>query len=279
MANTRLSDLSASGAVAATDIFYGVQTTGVGGVKTTAAQLKTFMSASPTLVTPTLGVAAGTSLALGGATIGSDTLSVTGNSLLTGPLNVTGILSIADGSAANPVLVYASNPTTGFSLGPSGGLRYSVAGVQAFLLSFSLSFSDDIGQVRFGAASDTRIARDGSAGAFAVRHLTNPQILRWYYTYTNLSNYQRGVLSHGADYVEVAAETAGTGADDLDLRLTPAGIGNISFPGGVLLKTRAALTDGAAASLGTLTNAPAVGDPTKWIPINDNGTTRYIPAW
>jgi hypothetical protein len=26
-------------------------------------------------------------------------------------------------------------------------------------------------------------------------------------------------------------------------------------------------------------NAPAAGNPTKWIPIDDNGTTRYIPAW
>jgi len=43
--------------------------------------------------------------------------------------------------------------------------------------------------------------------------------------------------------------------------------------------TSAALADGAGASAGTLANAPAVGNPTKWIPINDNGTTRYIPAW
>lgn len=40
-----------------------------------------------------------------------------------------------------------------------------------------------------------------------------------------------------------------------------------------------AFTDGAAASSATLTNAPAAGNPTKWIPINDNGTTRYMPAW
>lgn len=46
-----------------------------------------------------------------------------------------------------------------------------------------------------------------------------------------------------------------------------------------LHKTSVALSNGAGASAGTLTNAPAVGNPTKWIPINDNGTTRYIPAW
>jgi hypothetical protein len=40
-----------------------------------------------------------------------------------------------------------------------------------------------------------------------------------------------------------------------------------------------AFADGAGASAGTLANAPAVGNPTKWIPIDDNGTTRYIPAW
>lgn len=49
MAGTKLSDLSASGAVAATDIFYSVVTAGVGGVKATAAQVKTFMSAAPTI--------------------------------------------------------------------------------------------------------------------------------------------------------------------------------------------------------------------------------------
>lgn len=62
MANTSISNLSAGAAVSATDLVPNVQTVGVGPVKTTAAQLKTFMSASPTLVTPTLGVATATSV-------------------------------------------------------------------------------------------------------------------------------------------------------------------------------------------------------------------------
>jgi len=41
----------------------------------------------------------------------------------------------------------------------------------------------------------------------------------------------------------------------------------------------ASFDNGAGAQMGTLTNSPAVGNPTKWIPIDDNGTTRYIPAW
>jgi len=46
-----------------------------------------------------------------------------------------------------------------------------------------------------------------------------------------------------------------------------------------LMETSVALTNNAAAAVGTLNNAPVAGDPTKWIPINDNGVVRNIPAW
>lgn len=46
-----------------------------------------------------------------------------------------------------------------------------------------------------------------------------------------------------------------------------------------LIGTITGFANGAAANVGTLNNAPAAGNPTKWIPIDDNGTTRYIPAW
>lgn len=47
----------------------------------------------------------------------------------------------------------------------------------------------------------------------------------------------------------------------------------------VLHHTSVNLANGAAANVGTLNNAPALGDPTKWISIDDNGTTRYVPSW
>jgi hypothetical protein len=57
------------------------------------------------------------------------------------------------------------------------------------------------------------------------------------------------------------------------------GVG-LKVPGGAqFLTTSTALTNGAAAGAGTITNAPAAGNPTKWIGINDNGTIRYIPSW
>jgi len=48
---------------------------------------------------------------------------------------------------------------------------------------------------------------------------------------------------------------------------------------GDLANTTTAYTNNAAAQLATLTNGPTAGNPTKWIPINDNGTIRNIPAW
>lgn len=46
-----------------------------------------------------------------------------------------------------------------------------------------------------------------------------------------------------------------------------------------LIHTGTTLTNNAGAAAGTLLNAPAAGNPTKWIPIDDNGTIRNIPAW
>lgn len=55
--------------------------------------------------------------------------------------------------------------------------------------------------------------------------------------------------------------------------------GALTVNSATMIATKTAFTNGAAAQVGTLTNAPAAGDPTKWIPVDDNGTTRYIPAW
>lgn len=54
---------------------------------------------------------------------------------------------------------------------------------------------------------------------------------------------------------------------------------NITNNQTILLATSVALTDNAAASAATLLNSPVVGNPSKWVAINDNGTTRYIPTW
>lgn len=55
--------------------------------------------------------------------------------------------------------------------------------------------------------------------------------------------------------------------------------GGITHGSTTLLTTTVALTAGGTGLTPTLTQGPVSGNPTKWVPINDNGTTRYIPTW
>jgi hypothetical protein len=113
--------------------------------------------------------------------------------------------------------------------------------------------------------------------------------------YNNAGSYvSYGIQPSGGIYIRASANVASgsvafsashnTGNNGL---LQILGNGNATFygavtvPGGTspLLTTSSAVTSGAGSSAGTLLNAPAAGNPTKWIPFNDNGITRYIPAW
>lgn len=55
--------------------------------------------------------------------------------------------------------------------------------------------------------------------------------------------------------------------------------GGVTHASTTLITTTVSLANNAGGSTGTLTNAPASGNPTKWIAINDNGVTRRIPTW
>lgn len=154
-----------------------------------------------------------------------------------------------------------------------------------------------------------------AANRAALRSGATPQTLRVYNTFTDASNYEgvelswfgaipiinnvsagtgvgRGLylgngsgnpvvyISGGGDFV-ASSDTFGSLGGAANRFNTLYLSNNINIPGAAVpvFTTQAAITSGAAAAAGTLTNAPAAGNPTKWIPINDNGTTRYIPAW
>lgn len=74
-----------------------------------------------------------------------------------------------------------------------------------------------------------------------------------------------------AEHTALAAGFTGTG---LLVRQT-----SPTFADATLHRTSTTLTNGAAAAAGTLANAPVAGNPTKWAPVDDNGTTRYVPMW
>jgi hypothetical protein len=97
-----------------------------------------------------------------------------------------------------------------------------------------------------------------------------------------LSNVQGGNATEqyhlsAAEHTALIAGYTGTG---LLVRQTSPTIITPTINGATtLLKTSTALANGAAAAAGTLLNAPAAGNPTKWAPVDDNGTTRYVPMW
>ena len=72
------------------------------------------------------------------------------------------------------------------------------------------------------------IAAD-AADIFAQRNSTNAQTFRVYETYTDSSNYERASLSCASNTATLAAETGGTGSDDMDVALTPAGAGLVKY--------------------------------------------------
>lgn len=81
--------------------------TASGTTGTTSTNL--VFSTSPTLVTPVLGVATGTSLALGGATLGTNALAVTGTTALSSTL--TSAAHTITSSSANALVVGANGTT------------------------------------------------------------------------------------------------------------------------------------------------------------------------
>lgn len=82
-----------------------------------------------------------------------------------------------------------------------------------------------------------------------------------------------------ASAVTLNAPTGATTAYALWVQTGNSLLQTLTINSATMLTTNTNFTNGAGSGVGTLTNAPASTNPTKWIPINDNGTTRYIPAW
>jgi hypothetical protein len=104
------------------------------------------------------------------------------------------------------------------------------------------------------------------------------------YNYTTTDFSSR--LEHTAGGFKFFTAPSGTAGNAITFteraNITTTGLavtGTLTTSSTTLHTSSVALTNGAGSSAGTLTNAPSVGNPTKWIPIVDNGTTRYIPCW
>jgi uncharacterized spore protein YtfJ len=97
---------------------------------------------------------------------------------------------------------------------------------------------------------------------------------------------QTGTAGYAAFLANVIEATTGSGTKRLfDGQISGASKFNVDDTGlittanGTMIASNSGFTNNAGAQIATLTNGPTAGNPTKWIPINDNGTIRNIPAW
>ena len=160
-----------------------------------------------------------------------------------------------DGTVSLPSLYWGTDTATGFYRIGLNNIGYSYNGTKLLDLSATL-----LG-VTGGVSVTTQFTSSVATG-------TPPLVVA---STTNVANLNASSLNGGTF---AAPGPIGGGTPDTGT------FTSITTPGGATFHTtNTALTNGAAAAVGTLLNAPAAGNPTKWIGINDNGTTRYIPAW
>lgn len=159
------------------------------------------------------------------------------------------------GTVAAPSLYWTTDTATGFYRIGANNIGYSYNGTKL------LDFSSLLVGVTGGVSVTTQFTSSVATG-------TPPLVVA---STTNVANLNASFLG-GATFA--APGPIGGGTPDTGT------FTSITTPGGATFHTtNTALTNGAGAAIGTLLNAPTAGNPTKWIGINDNGTTRYIPAW
>ncbi len=225
MADAKLTALTAASALAAADLFY---------VSQSAASRK----------------ATGTQLL---ALVGTAYVPLAGGTM-------TGALTLPAGTEGSPALVIGS----GVGFYNTGGtvLDMSIAGAVAMRMSangwylpkssglIELSSGGSLGWdngIAGTGTTDIRLYRDAAA-TLAQRNGTTQQIFRLYNTTdAGLTNYERLTLTGVAGTsVNITAETLGTGADNLDIVLTPAGSGTTIATGP--LQAGSLVTGGGAAN-------------------------------
>ena len=159
------------------------------------------------------------------------------------------------GTVSLPSLYWTTDTATGFYRIGANNIGYSYNGTKL------LDFGSELLAITGGLSVTKQITSTLATG-------TAPLVVA---STTNVANLNASSLG-GATFA--APGPIGGGTPDTGT------FTSITTPGGATFHTtNTALTNGAAAAVGTLLNAPAAGNPTKWIGINDNGTTRYIPAW
>jgi hypothetical protein len=128
-----------------------------------------------------------------------------------------------------------------------------------------------------GSGQDFTVLNNAGSGAFNVPAGTTNVVVV-------------GTLTSGAAAITGNSTVTGTLTVTSTLTVSAGGAiinGSVALIGALTLTSagaslftlNAAYTDHVGAQAGTLTNAPAIGNPAKWFGINDNGTVYKIPGW
>jgi hypothetical protein len=118
-----------------------------------------------------------------------------------------GILLAGDGTQAAPSLAFATDPTYGFYKGNN------FIGVTQQVVANSSISASSLNAGSGGSLSigwDARLYRD-AANVLALRNGTNAQAFNIYNTYTDTSNYERGVLKWSGNFLHIGTEKGGSG--------------------------------------------------------------------
>lgn len=107
------------------------------------------MSVSPSFTTPTLGVAIGTSLALGGCTIGADTFCATGSGTFSGNIIAANFTGFANPSASLGLAVINGTATTAMRSDSAPALNQAIAPTWSGLHIFSVASASGTAAVDF----------------------------------------------------------------------------------------------------------------------------------
>lgn len=217
-----------------------------------------------------------------------------------------GVVTMANSFAAGDAMSFTTTGTLPTGLSPN--TTYYVSTTSLSTSSFQVA------DTRAHAIAGTNSINTSSAGsgthtgyAYTLSDLTNNLLITGDITYTGANTFSgstttiiniRAINGFIGDVTNTHIIFGSNSAGPTDLieffapsggrfgYIDDRGSGVINMTGGlqtgnasVLVGSTVTLTDGAGALTGTLTNAPKVGNPVKWVEISDNGTTLKIPAW
>jgi hypothetical protein len=108
----------------------------------------------------------------------------------------------------------------------SGGAYLKIGGGTSTSSTTGFSAASDTAGFGLGVNRDVILVRDAAAGVLGLRKTTTQQKFNIYNTYTSATDYERLSLTgvQGSS-VNINAETATNGADNIDVLVTPAGTG------------------------------------------------------